>query len=235
VRIAASQNQKEVTANDAFDRLDLAVTGRLEVDFSAGDISLTDDAFRRHVAFAAVNMAEGRDLIVPAIRRLFLIDNAAEGHALTVRQGTATVAVPAGTVQLLHITGGADGLVPAAPASQAGSGASPFDIALWLPGQPEAAETLLRLEVARAFTLPENLAGSHGHAGAAATAQADLDLRKNGAALGTVTFAAGGQTASFSLAGGAAFAPGDRLELIAPATQDATLAGLALTFLGNRS
>jgi len=92
-----------------------------------------------------------------------------------------------------------------------------------------------RLEVVRAFTLPENLAGSRGHAGTAPTAQADLDLRRNGASIGSVTFAAGVQTASFSLAGGAAFAPGDRLELIAPATQDATLAGLALTFLGNRS
>jgi hypothetical protein len=225
--IAAAQNQKEVTANDAFDRLDEAITGRLTVDLAAGDVTLTASQFRRHVAFAAVNVTSGRELVLPAIRRLFLVDNSAGAAVLVIRQGSTTVTVPAGGLQLLHTTGAANGLVAAAPVTQAGTAAAPFDLAVYFPGQPEASERLLKLEVARGFSLPTDLAGSRGHADTAATALAEIAILKNGAAVG--------QDAGFSLAGGLGLAPGDRLELVAPATQDATLAGLALTLIGTRN
>ena len=233
--IAAAQNQKEVTANDAFDRLDEAITGRLQLDFAAGDVTLTASQFRRHVAFAAINVVSGRELLLPAMRRLFLVDNGAGATALVVRQGTTTVTLPAGGLQLLHTTGAANGLVAAAPASQAGTAAAPFDLAVYFPGQPEDGERLLKLEVARGFTLPTDLAGSRGHADTAATAEAAFAILKNGVEVGSVTFAASSQDAAFVLAGGLVLVPGDRLELVAPATQDATLAGLALTLVGTRS
>ena len=232
--IAASQNQKEVTANDAFDRLDEAITGRLVVDFAGGDVTLTASQYRRHVAFAAINVVSGRELVLPAIRRLLVVDNTAGTTAIVVRQGSTTVSVPAGAGQLLHTTGNTDGLRAVAPAAQAG-GAAPFDIALYFPGQPEAAERLLKLEVARGFSLPADLAGSRGHADTAATAEAVCTILKNGVAVGSITFAAGSPDAAFSLAGGLTLVPGDRLELVAPATQDTTLAGLALTLIGTRS
>ena len=233
--IAAAQNQKEVTANDAFDRLDEAISGRLTVDFAAGDVTLTASQFRRHVAFAAINVTSGRELLLPAIRRLFLVDNGAGAAALVVRQGSVTVTVPAGGLQLLHTTGAVDGLVAAAPVTQAGATAAPFDLAVYFPGQPDAAERLLKLEVARGFSLPADLAGSRGHADTAATAEAVCTILKNGASVGSVTFATASQDAAFSLTAGVALAPGDRLELVAPATQDATLADLALTLIGTRS
>jgi hypothetical protein len=233
--IAASQNQKEVTANDAFDRLDEAITGRLQLDFTSGDITLTASQFRRHVAVAASNVVAGRELLLPAIRRLFLVDNTTGAAALLVRQGSIAVTVPAGASQLLHTTGATGGLVAAAPASQAGAATAPFDIALYVPGQPEAAERLLKLEVARGFSLPPDLAGSRGHADIAATAAAVCTILKNGVSVGSITFTAGSQNADFVLSGGLALVPGDRLELVAPATQDATLAGLALTLIGTRS
>jgi hypothetical protein len=232
--IAAAQNQKEVTANDAFDRLDEAITGRLTVDFAAGDVTLTASQYRRHVVFAALNVAPGRELVLPAIRRVIVVDNTGGAAALVVRQGATTVTVPAGAGQLLHTTGTTDGLVAVAPAAQAG-GAAPFDIALYLPGQPEAAERLLKLEVARGFSLPVDLAGSRGHADTAATAEAVCTILQNGVVVGSVTFAAASQEPTFALTGGLALAPGDRLELVAPATQDATLAGLAFTLIGTRS
>jgi hypothetical protein len=234
--IAAAQNQKEVTANDAFDRLDEAITGRLRLDFTSGDITLAASQFRRHVAFAAIDVVSGRELILPAIRRVIVVDNTAGAADLIVRQGATTVTVPAGAGQLLHTTGTTEGLVAVAPTAQTG-GAAPFDIALYFPGQPEAAERLLELEAARGFTLPADLAGSRGHADTAATAEAVSTLLQNGAAVGSITFAAASQDAAFAPTGGLALVPGDRLELVAPATQDATLAGLALTltltFAGN--
>ena len=232
--IAASQNQKEVTANDASDRLDEAITGRLQLDFTSGDITLTASQYRRHVAFAAINVVSGRELILPAIRRVMVVDNTVGAADLVVRQGATTVTVPAGAGQLLHTTGTTGGLVAVAPAAQAG-GAAPFDIALYFPGKPEAAERLLKLEVARGFTLPTDLAGSRGHADTAATTEAVCTILKNGVAVGSITLAAASQDAAFALAGGLALVLGDRLELVAPATQDTTLAGLAFTLIGTRS
>ena len=232
--IAASQNQKEVTANDAFDRLDEAITGRLTLDFAAGDVTLTANQYRRHVAFSAINLVSGRELVLPAIRRVIVVDNSVVAADLVVRQGTTTLTVPAGAGQLLHTTGTTGGLVAVAPAAQTG-GAAPVDIAVYFPGQPEAAERLLKLEVARGFTLPVDFAGSRGHADTAATTEAVCTILKNGVSVGSITFAAASQDAAFALTGGLALVPGDRLELVAPTTQDATLAGLALTLIGTRS
>jgi hypothetical protein len=186
------------------------------------------------VVFAAVNVVSGRELVLPAIRRVIMVDNTAGAAALVVRQGSTTVTVPAGANQLLHTTGTTDGLTAVAPAAQAG-GAAPVDIALYFPGQPDAAERLLKLEVARGFSLPVDLAGSRGHADTPATAEAVCTILQNGVAVGSVTFAAASHVATFTLAGGLALVPGDRLELVAPATQDATLAGLAFTLIGTRS
>ena len=186
------------------------------------------------MVFAAVGVTAGREMVLPALKRLLVVDNSAGAATLVVRQGTATVTVPAGARQLLHTTGATDELVAVSPAAQAG-GAAPFDIALYFPGQPEAAERLLKLEVARGFTLPADLAGSRGHADTAVTVSAELAILKNGVAVGSITFAAGSQDAAFALTGGLALVPGDRLELVAPATQDATVAGLAFTLIGTRS
>ena len=80
-----------------------------------------------------------------------------------------------------------------------------------------------------------DLAGSRGHADTAATAEAVCTILKNGAAVGSITVAGASQDAAFALTGGLALVPGDRLELVAPTTQDATLAGLAFTLIGTRS
>lgn len=116
-----------------------------------------------------------------------------------------------------------------------GGGIVPYDIGLYLPGQPDAGGTLLQFVAPRAFTLPEKLAGSQGYAGTAPAAQADFDIQKNGASIGTMSFAASSSTATFTFASETAFAAGDRLSVIAPGMQDASLAELSVTFKGTRS
>ena len=116
-----------------------------------------------------------------------------------------------------------------------GGGGPPYDIGVYFPGQPEAGATLLQLVASRAFTLPADLTGSQGYAGTAPTAQADLDIQKNGASIGTITFAAAASTATFSFASEVAFAAGDRLTVLAPGSQDASLADISITFKGTRS
>ena len=87
----------------------------------------------------------------------------------------------------------------------------------------------------RPFKLPAGLTGSHGYAGAASTAQADLDIQKNGVSIGTVTFAASSSTAVFAFPDGTAIAASDRLSVVTPGSQDASLADISITFNGTRT
>src|SRR5512134_478540 len=109
--VAAAQNQKEVTINDAIDALDRAMGNVLVVDFTAGNVTLTDAQFRGAVAFVAANLSVTRDLTVPQIKRLFAVSNAAGTAALTIKRGTGAVEVAAGTAILAYTDGTANGLV----------------------------------------------------------------------------------------------------------------------------
>jgi hypothetical protein len=78
------------------------------------------------------------------------------------------------------------------------------------------------------------LTGSSGYAGTTATGSATINIRKNGSNQGTVVFAAGTATPTFALASALSFAAGDRLELVGPASADATLADISVTLKGVR-
>jgi len=108
--VAASQNQKEVTINDAVDALDLAMTAAIEVDCSAGGtISVSATAMRRNVSLLLAGApAAGFVLQLPAVRRLLYVQNTTGREAtVTGPAGGATVPVPAGSRVLVYATGSA--------------------------------------------------------------------------------------------------------------------------------
>jgi hypothetical protein len=80
------------------------------------------------------------------------------------------------------------------------------------------------------LTLPADAVGSSVEAETAATAETDFDLQKNDVSIGTVRFAISGTVATFVSISEETFVAGDRLELIAPVTPDATLAEVYFTF-----
>ena len=108
----------------------------------------------------------------------------------------------------------------------------PADLAGFKAGQPSAEEVLLRVPVARRTRMKVNLAGSQGVAGAAATTQADFDIRRNGTSFATMRFAAAGTVADLIAATETVLEPGDVLSVVAPATPDATLADIGFTLAG---
>jgi hypothetical protein len=112
--------------------------------------------------------------------------------------------------------------------------ASLFDTGIWYPGAPAASAVLLRFVAVTPFSLPAGLTGSSGYAGTTATGSATINIRKNGSNQGTVVFAAGTATPTFALASALSFAAGDRLELVGPASADATLADISVTLKGVR-
>lgn len=264
--IAASQNQKEVTANDAFDRLDEALCGLTALSLTGQTSPLvlpSTTALRCAVLqLDPAHPGGGFDVVVPANRKPYTVRNLS-GGAVSLRTATgAGVTVADGQVRLLYADG--TDVVDLSPAAVGGvealddlvdvdtatappgpgdglrwnSGAwvpsaRGLDVGVFVPDRPAAGALVFKLVVVRAFTLPAGLTGSRGHAGVAATALAAFDLRRNGSSIGTASFAAGSATASFTLAAAISLAEGDRLELIAPTPQDATLADLTILFKGS--
>ena len=266
--IAASQNQKEVTANDAFDRLHEAICGLTAISLTGQTSPLvlaTATALRCAVLqLDPAHPGGGFELVVPTNRKPYTVRNLS-GGAVTLRTEAGAgvaVAVADGQVRLLYADG--TDVVDLSPAAAGGvealddlsdvdtatappgSGdglrwngtawvpsARGLDVGAFVPDRPAAGALVFKLVVVRAFTLPAGLTGSRGHASVAATALADLDLRKNGSSIGTASFAAGSTTASFTLTSATSLAEGDRLELIAPSPQDATLADLTILLKGS--
>jgi hypothetical protein len=99
-------------------------------------------------------------------------------------------------------------------------------------GNPGASQVVERYVFAAAVTFPAGLPGSYGTAATAATAAAGFSIRKNGAAVGTMDFAAGATAATFTMTADTAFAGGDVLTIVAPAPPDASLGNLAWTLSG---
>ena len=112
----------------------------------------------------------------------------------------------------------------------------PWDPVVWTGDRkPEAGEVLLKFKVTRALTLAANLAGVGVTVDDAATAAAQFDVKKNGTTVATITI--NGTVPTLATTGGLAqsFAVDDVFEFVAPASQDATLAGVSVTFFGQRT
>lgn len=108
----------------------------------------------------------------------------------------------------------------------------PADISGYTAGQPAAGEVILRVPATRRTRFKADLAGSHGVAGTAPTAQTDFDIQRNGASFATMRFAAGATSGTFIAASETVLEPGQVLSVIAPSTPDATLAGIGFTLAG---
>jgi hypothetical protein len=235
--IASNQAQKEVTANEAFERLAGALAEKLFVAMADADATLTSAQALANASFECTGaLTADRALVVPAARKLYDVANRTSGgFAVTVRTVSGGgVAIAAGDEQIVRCDG--TGVLAVAPPKSVAAlaGPQPYDIASFYPGVPGSSQLLLRFTATRSVTLPQNLTGSCASAGAAATAQTDIDVRVNGMSKGTVRFAAAGTTATFIFSAQAVLAAGDVLTLIAPAAPDATIANISITLAGTR-
>jgi VCBS repeat-containing protein len=107
----------------------------------------------------------------------------------------------------------------------------PYDVTSFLAGNPVAYAQVLGLTFVRAVNFPSNFSGSVGSVGTNPTASAVYTVKRNGSSVGTVTISTSG-TFTFSTSGAVSFASGDRMTIVAPSVQDATLADVAITLAG---
>jgi hypothetical protein len=111
---------------------------------------------------------------------------------------------------------------------------TPFILSMFIPGTHGDGALMAQIVFDRDVAFAENFSGSEGYSQVTATAEAVLDLQKNGVNIGTITFSDAGNTATFALSGGATFAAGDRLAIVNDSPADATLADLSITLQGRR-
>ena len=120
--------------------------------------------------------------------------------------------------------------------SLVGTAPPPYDLGTYVAGLPDAGGTVLHWNAVRAFTLPSGLSGSYARCRVNATSSAVFTIYKNGSSIGTITFAAGSPgNGVISFSSSQSFAIGDQLRIVAPASQDATLAGVSISLKGTRT
>lgn len=228
--VAAAQNQKEVTINDAVDALDRALTDTLALDLSTGALTLTAAQLRSAMALRPAAALSGPSTItLPQLRRVFAVLNTDAVHALTVQRGTASVLLVPGESAILICDGSANGLF------RAGSGAPVYDFGMVANETPAAGAVMGTVVIPRALVIPASLAGSVAHAETPPDDAFAIVMTRNGTAIGSITLNPDASV-GLSSAGGApvTIAPGDIIRFLAPAVADPSIAGISLTIAARR-
>jgi hypothetical protein len=236
-QVAAAQNQKEVTINDQAGQIDAALTEvlALEVD-NTNAATLSDEHFRRHFFFDIDPDTTPPDgavtITVPAIRRgLFALrNNTAQTLTVTVSgQPLTAPEIAAGEAALLSC----DGFDVRAEGGGENAASLPYDFGFVKAATPTSAEVIGKVVIPRDITLPADFSGASGHVDTNPTATFDIDVTDDGASIGTISIATGG-VFTFATAGSTAKAvtAGSVVRFVAPASTDATVAGIAATLVG---
>jgi hypothetical protein len=236
-QIAAAQSAKYATSNTADGQIDAALTEvlSLEVD-NANAATLTDEQFRRHFFVdidpdttppnAAVTIT------VPAIKRgLFAVrNNIAQTVAVTVSGQSLTAPEIAACEAALLSCDGSD---VRAEGSGDHAASLPYDFGFIKAATPTSDEVIGKVVIPRDITLPADFSGAFGHVDTNPTAQFDIDVTDDGSSIGTISIATDG-TFTFITAGNTAksVTAGSVIRFVAPASTDATVAGIAATLVG---
>lgn len=115
-----------------------------------------------------------------------------------------------------------------------GGGTNSVEFSTFAAGILTDGEILIRHVITIPCTFPLNLVGSDIDADVAATGSSVFSVKKNGVEFATATIAAAGTSATFA-GPQTAFVAGDVLTVTAPATADATLADVSLSFLASET
>ena len=197
------------------------------------NVTLTTAEGLEHAIISCTGALTGnRDLEVPDFESPYIIINNCSGaFTLTVKTAAGTgVVVEQGGMSLVVCDG--TNVVSEFIQGVSATGTVPYILSAWKNGLPGSLERVVAhsFPTLTGLTLPAGATNSSVEAETAATAETDFDLTKNDISIGTVRFAISGTVATFVGISEETFVAGDRLELIAPSSADATLAEVYFTF-----
>lgn len=113
-------------------------------------------------------------------------------------------------------------------------GGDRYEIPSWDSDRPASGEEVIGYLMTTEVTFLAAFAGSVAKAIVASSETAVYSVRKNGVQIGTLTFNTGNTSGVFAMASPNTFLPNDRFSVIAPDPRDATLSGVAMTFVASR-
>lgn len=235
--VAAAQNQKEVTINDATDALDLAMTATLELDCSGGGtVQVSQTQMQRHVRLRLIGAPAAAFIVaLHATPRLCAIANDT-GQTATVQitsgSGTSVDVAPDAQV-LVHVAATGVSLVGAPPVAPEPEVAEIYDFGMVAFEAPAASAVMGKVILPRDVTLPGDFVGAQGHVDTAPAAAFAISVSVNLVEVGTVTIGTDGAVA-FATSGGAGVSvlAGSIVRFVAPAALDPSIAGIAITLAG---
>lgn len=245
--IEPHQVQLDVTANGAFDRLDKSTHGLFTKALTNADYTLTADEaeqsgyLRLTGAFTAnrtVNLPNNNDAGTGPRPKQYIVEHGGTGgFTLSLETiGGGGVTLTQATTQAVYC----DGLNVVPVGDPTGAGGVPYDALVFIAGMPSAGALVLAVRLTRAVTFPATLPQARAYALTTATAATSFDIKRQivGGALttpGTVNFAIGANSGTFTWTSAVTYDAGDVLLVYAPGVQDATLADITITLSGLRS
>ncbi len=131
------------------------------------------------------------------------------------------------TAQALGVTYGVAGTTASFTSTATASyfAGMPYDLSGQSPSAPTASYELMKVVSNRELTLQFEL--SYATASVKATAVTTIDIQVNAASIGRVRWSTSNSSGTYTLTGSATVTRGDIITFIAPASPDATLAGIS--------
>ena len=104
--VATNQTQKETTINNATVWLEGALADDFAVTFTSNAATLSSTQYTQHMSYSTGTAAANSTLTIPLVKKLFIVDNSAGVHTITVGGASgASVAVPAGAMSICRCDG----------------------------------------------------------------------------------------------------------------------------------
>ena len=241
------QNSKVNSAlgGQTYEELDLILEAlggsrhlRHPVTMTGSDVTLTTPEALEHGWIDITGTLTGdRDLIVPDFEAVYIVLNDTGGAfdvmVRTSAQLTGPIIAQGGMALLV-----CDGTDVAVEIVQSSQGQNiPYILSAWKNGIPGSSERVMAHSFPDGIgtmTLAASAVNSSCEAETAATAETDFDVTKNDGSIGTIRWAISGTVATFVGFGGDTFVAGDRIEITAPGSADASLAEIYFTLFLTR-
>jgi hypothetical protein len=237
--IASGQSNKHTTHNNAISLLEASVND-VHIDAAAGaGVVLTEVQATVHFVYRFSGGSANFPVEFPSVingnnaKRVFAVVNDDTTYDLTIQSdnpGDTIVLEPGQSVivfqtfeDMLALT------VPGVVATTA-----PYDIGAFIPGAPADGGIVMKFTAVRALDFADDFAGSYGHCENVPTSTAVFSIELNGTPIGSVSISTGGVFTFATTGGAVAMSAGDRLSLIAPSPQDASLTDVNFNFIGTR-